>query len=47
MYKERVLFERTMEDVKLASNTKLGVKKNIDDITAVICFFTIMLDEQK
>ena len=45
-YKEKIYYEKATEEMK-AQGYKGGVKKNIDDITAVVCFFTILLDEPK
>ena len=45
-YKEKIYYEKATEEMK-AQGYKGSVKKNIDDITAVVCFFTILLDEQK
>lgn len=45
-YKEKVYYEKSIEEIK-TQGFKKGLKKNIDDITAIVCFFTILLDEQR
>lgn len=47
-YKEKMFYEMlSSEDFKTKGTRPTSLKKNIDDITAVICFLTIVIDDQK
>lgn len=46
-YKEKIYFDKTVEEMKQKGLRPKPLRKNMDDITAIICFFTILLEEDK
>lgn len=46
-YKEKMIYERACNQLKTSGVKPMSIKKNRDDITAIICFFTILLEEEK
>ena len=46
IYKEKLLIEKmsAKEEGKISTNVRPQIKQNIDDITGVICFFTVNIE---